>query len=552
MYRNLIMKPYFYSSMALAAVAFSLSMAAAVEDVPMKVTKAAVFKNGYSQISMAGRIPGNDTKLRVLDMPVPVLGSFWWDSSDNVSVREVRSESAAVQVPAERFTPLDFLLANPGKEADVVLSNGTHLTGVICVPSAETAESSFRRCHYTAPKKGMSHHSRESDVVSRDVAHNISIPGTAAVLLRTPGGMVPLQEKHILYAELKCDSPQYPTTEKKLPALVFDLNAPAEGGTLQVSSLSLGLSWLPSYRLELENDGKAHFQCKVMVMNELVDLNNVQLELVMGYPALGKHLLPSPVAQYYSLDDFLKLISDAPSRREVLGLSSNFVSNNNANYVSHAQNDSCNLTQAEDLFFYSVPNFSCAAGQTVTRGIFEGTVHYSHVYSWNVPTQSSIEQWQRDRRNDYDSHASSPHEVWHCVRVHNSLNTPWTGGVLDCYAEGRFVGRSDITFTPAGGASLVRLNKTMQTPVQYTETLVSREADVMTLEGKLSLTNQQEKVIDVIITKEVNGTPLSASNGAVTTCTPAYGDNPNGKFRWELRVQPGETATVTYRYNHKN
>lgn len=511
----------------------------------MQVTEAAVFKNGYSQISLQGSISGQDTKLRLLDVPVPILGSFWWQAPAGTYVKNIRTETTSAQVPKTHYTTLDFLLANCGAQAEIVLSNGSNLSGTICTPPRVSSGSSFLRCHYTAPQDTSKGRLYTSTGITEPKPEQPPV-----VQLRTGRGIVTLSEQNILYAEVLSPTPQYPTTEKQVPCLTFELSAPAAGQSIQVSSLSRGLSWVPSYRMDLGSDGNANFQCKATVINELADLNNVKLELVMGYPALGKHLIPSPIAQYHSLTDFLNLIStQIPINTGAI--SSNITSNNTL-YASEQQDNSEHLTQAEDLFFYTIPHFSCAAGQTVTQEIFAGEVAYSHVYTWHVPTQSDIENWQRNHQRYYNSNLPAPNEVWHCVRVHNSLKSPWTTGVLDCYAAGKLVGRSEISFTAEGASSLVRLNKTMQTPVQYTETILNRSNENLTLEGKLSITNQSDKEIQVMITKEVNGTPLNASDNAAITCTPDYDNNPDGQFLWKVSVLPGQTKTVTYQYSHQN
>lgn len=535
-------------SKMVALVALSVAMVQAVEDIPMQVTDVAVFKNGYSQLSLRGQINGSDTQLRLLGMPVPVLGSFWWTAPDGSTVCEIRSESATQQVPKTHYNTIEFLLANVGAQAEIVLQNGTKLTGVICAPPSVKSSSSFTRCTYSAPQKS-GYGSPFS--LAPDSEHVPASAASTVVQLRTANGVASLREQNIAYAEVLGDSPQYPTTVQKVPALVFELSAPAAGKSLQVSGLSRGLSWLPSYRLDLDGHGKARFQCKAMVMNELVDLNDVNLELVMGYPALGNYLLPSPIALYHSLEAFLNLISGEPNDNRSR-LSTNITSNINMGYVAEQEREPGNLTQAEDLFFYSIPNFCCAAGQTVTRELFEGTVDYSHVYTWHVPTQSAIEDWQRRQQGGYSRNSVAPNEVWHCVRVRNELKSPWTTGVLDCYAEGHLVGRSEINFTAEGGTALVRLNKTMQAPVQYSETLQSRVGEELFLNGSLSITNNSDKEMLVCITKDVDGTPKSASDHATITCTPDYGENPDGQFRWEVVVPPGATKTVTYQYTHKN
>lgn len=528
----------------LALVALAMPLVQAAEDVQMQVKKVSVFKNGYSQVSLEGPVSGNGAQLRLLDVPVPMLGSFWWKAPQGVSVREVRSVSAEVQVPRSRYSTLDFLLANRGMKAEVMLRGGVMLSGQICAPPEQSSTSSFRPAPVPAAGPGVL------------LSVGGEQPGSPSVLLRTHNGVVPLMESNILYASVLTDTPRYPTETKEVPALLLDLTAPAPGQALQISALCQGLSWLPSYRLDLDGEEKGFFRCKAMVMNELADLQNVDLELVMGYPALGKKLIPSPVS-HYPLSRFLSLLRVGDTRRMAASLTTQNMVMSNAlppeeTYAETLPADTGALTQAEDLFFYSVPDFCCGAGQTITRELFSGEVPCSHVYTWNVPTQEEIRRWQRQEQEGIRAYpsAGAPNEVWHCVRVKNTLKSPWTTGVLDCYAAGRLVGRTELTFTDEGASSLVRLNKTMQAPVRFSENIVGRIGSERTIEGKLSLTNTTGKEMKLLITKTVIGTPLSASDDAVRTSTPDVYANPLGTFRWEISVPSGETRTVTYRYAH--
>lgn len=67
-----------YSIISMLLAVGALPLLEAEEAVQMRVTKAAVFKNGYSQVSLCGDINTDDTQLEVSGMPVPILGSFWW------------------------------------------------------------------------------------------------------------------------------------------------------------------------------------------------------------------------------------------------------------------------------------------------------------------------------------------------------------------------------------------------------------------------------------------------------------------------------------------
>ena len=55
----------------------SLGVAMGAEPVQLKAEHVALFKNGYSQVSLVGELPAS-RHVELRGLPVPVEGSLWW------------------------------------------------------------------------------------------------------------------------------------------------------------------------------------------------------------------------------------------------------------------------------------------------------------------------------------------------------------------------------------------------------------------------------------------------------------------------------------------
>lgn len=74
--------------------------------------------------------------------------------------------------------------------------------------------------------------------------------------------------------------------------------------------------------------------------------------------------------------------------------------------------------------------------------------------------------------------------------------------------------------------------------------------DLVTLDGELKLRNFEKTPITIIITKPVPGKPISASeDGSLTADTTKLQLlERSGSFRWNVKLAPGETKTLAYKY----
>ncbi len=500
----------------LLSVAGLAASSAFCSEMEMKPTHACLFKNGYGRLQLQGVLPaGKNVCLNGLPDSA-VFGSLWWKADDSVKVNRLYAEKRDIMAETQEFGMLGFLAANQGKMATFWLECGEQAKGVFEVKDDH-------------------------------------------LVVKTEEGIVVLDGDIVRRAKIHGDNISMQSLEKKeAVALTLELEAPAPGKAFSAECLSFGLSWAPSYRLELGEADSAQLFFSATVVNDLIDLEDVQLELVFGYPALGDTERISPMLAPQDLKSFLGM-----EHAEALGrlpLYARHANNSPTMMTAHSGGSSGSLAdsvaQKEDLFFYGIPAFSCPKGGRVCQRIFSATTPLCHVYAWNVPEQDEINRWLR-LSPDKRLAGATPMDVWHCVRLKNNTGMPWTAGVAECQSGGRLVACSQMEFTPVGASALLKLNKTLEAPVSFSEVPISKKQEaggklVRTMKGTLGISNNSARTMEVEVNKTVAGEPVEASDHGSFSMTVDSSSlrASRGNIKWSFTLAPGEKKELQYAYLH--
>lgn len=504
--------------LSMTAAAALLPLLAA-EPVQMKAARVALFKNGYACVEMQGSLQPGAKRCTVLGMPQPVYGSFCWDADSGVV--QVDSRRREVEVPAPAFGQMELLRANVGKSVVISMDNDRRHQGTISLPSAPKVSTGAFGDEPAAPAD------------------------PKYVILHTPSGEcvnLRLSEiSRVEFAEGEC--PVLPTLTLSVTDLEVELaQEPQEPRSLTLGCLAYGLSWMPSYTLSMGEGNEGSISCKATIINDLVDLEHVRLELVSGSPSLGDAKVKSPLTHILGLDEFLSEISRKKNER--IGRMTNTAANLAVFDEEAGSRASESVNRVEELFCYSIPDFSCPRGETMMRDLFTHAVSYRHVYTCTLPDQHTLLRMSHQEKPEID--------VWHCLRLTNKGEQPWSAGIITCYAGGRFVSRSSLRFTAPGQESLLRLSKTYFCTVNCREEIAEQgapSASVKVFKGYITLKNDSDKPMEMELRKDIEGALQEVSDAGVITSSPSYSCNPNARCTWKLHLEPGEEKTCTYVYH---
>lgn len=524
--------------------AFTGGVVAAAQEAPVaraEVRKVALFKNGYNWVEMSATLP-DASVVQLSGMPNMLLGTIWWDSSTGVVGLEGKEKECLVSIP--NYSYPELLAANAGKNVKLTLNGGRQLTGkVLAPPTLKSPDGSFLASHAEGQE-----------------------PAPRIATLQTAFGVSSVRGEDIAGVDVASgETLQLPTRKESVPVVDVRLSKPNPGAPFSFGYVSNGMSWLPEYNLELGKDGIATLTARADIINEMADLNDVQLQLVSGFPALGESLIDSPLDRSVKLNELLRKLGMLAweTRRESV---------NRMSYKSARATDTeggvgsggiaARTVQVEDLFYYTLPHFTCARGQSIIREIFTEQVPFSHIYTCTVPNQSILQNLSVPGEPVAD--------VWHCVKLKNSGQQAWSTGIVTCTQEGNLVARSTLYFAAPNGESLLRLNKTLQADVRCSEELTAREERpqkvhsprtskkwgqsvqmISVYSGVLTFKNASDREMPMRVTKHVNGFVKAADEQAVVNVSPSYSGNPMSTIVWEFTLKPGESLNRTYTYEYE-
>lgn len=531
-----------YSYLAALAVAL-LPATASDAPVTMKAERVALFKNGYACIEMQGRLHSGESRQQLQGLPAPVVGTLWWHAPVDIARFEARERE--LKMPAPVCGLSDLLRANVGKFATIGLQNGRVCLGLIALTDNRDEESGGA---FVLPQ-------------ASDGQKSASQPLSHIALYPLSGGSIVVPVRDIVSVDIPADE-QPGVVESTVKQTVLEVtlaDVPEQEHELVMGGMAYGLSWLPSYSLMLDGDRSGGLVCKATVVNDLMDLFRVQLELVSGYPAMGNAEVEDPLTHNTTLAGFLKAVHAHTQEEESSLMTNSLVTASYAEYVDSGDGFSRGmaamaageLIRAEDLAYYSLPDFTCRRGETVQCKLFDAAVNYEHVYTCALPNQSEM-TW-RSRRGEPIA------TVWHCLHITNTSELPWSAGVVTCYAGGRLVARSTLPYTPAGHDTQLRLSRSFDAAVSCREDVsaaapAADDPRVMktTYTGEIVVTNKADKPIVLELSKAIDGSVVKVSDGATVSSLPTQMYNPRSTVVWKLNLAPGEEKKCTYSYTFES
>lgn len=512
-------------------VAAALPLVAAADEVQMKAECVALFSNGYSQVSLSGELPEGKL-LEIKGMPAPVEGTLWWSLPQGVKVVQMEGSIREREIADSKYEPLELLAANIGKKVRLRMEDGRVYEGV---PERQQLP----------PKAELTYTNHSGSVRQQQLSQQ------APIFLKThEGEYVDINTKTLQSIEF-AELPTTPSRKELQPRLVMELQQAAPGGSFRLDCLAQGLSWKPTYRIDLRGEDKAAVACKAIIVNDMVDLQNTRLELVAGQPELGSDGLPlSPLSCLRQMDSN---VYKAKSRAQMVPAPVAMAEANESD--DEAASGVEGIMRTEELYRYSIPDFSAKKNSAVAREIFSQEVECHHVYTCRLSSRSD------------------EGEVMNCLRLKNETSWLWSSGTVVCYADGRLLARTELRPTAAGQHVLLPLAVTQDITVRQSQTKLKTEpltvhrskdeddddafaakkaTKISTFEGKIMLKNHADHAVDMELSNRVTGTVTAASHDGEINVSPTYSENHDSRILWKCHLEPGEERTLTYTYEHKS
>jgi len=330
--------------------------------------------------------------------------------------------------------------------------------------------------------------------------------------------------------------------------------------------LAKGIAWAPSVVIDLQDEDKASVSVKAVVINDLMDLNEVDLEFIAGYPNLKFLDAPTPMS-LEPLPHLLGAISQA-GRGE--GARSHLTNNR---YLLQQRFESAPHSagvptrpafptgpvmgeDAGDLYFYQVPKVTLAKGERGYFPLAQAEVPTKLIHTWDIASFT-------DTFGRFQQHIADQQQViWHELELTNATKQPWTTSAAMVRRDGRVLGQDTMFYTAPGATTRVKITQAVGVETRIEETELEREFNSskfsgssyhkVLAEGQLEIINHKSEPITIEITKHVSGEVKSVEGDAeiVKLNRMVSGPNSLNKLQWKVEVQPDEKNAVKLTYNY--
>lgn len=522
------MKKSFFCGLAMLTAVCSASAQNQVEPV---FTKLALYKNGCAFVEMSVTPVEGQKTLSIINMPVPAHGTLWYESDGNSTLSLISGKGETIKTAKPHYNLVELALANPGRDVKYTNLKGEAFTGTITLIKNDLKNKDDDET--LPPFLGLKTATGFKYVKPDDIA-DLEFIGQEE--LKTP--MLTIRQAAL---QLHFDK--------------IDINDP-----IRLSCITNGITWSPSYRFEMKEDGTGTLKAQAEITNNLGNIANADLDLVSGYPIIQFANVPSAISMPDLGRDLLPAIQDSrflggrASGLKTSGKRTSIASEELADFESTAIPQSAaamsprDAQQAENLFFYPVKGFSCPKGECIAVPLFSKEMPYEHVLSWTVnqvqPRHAAEEIGIRQ-------------DVWRCIKITNTLDIALAEAPIEFISKEKFTGQNTMPLTPAGQTKTIMLNKSMDVTASAKEKILSQEKldpkrnqTKYQIEGELSIKNITEKPVKMIISKPIQGIISECSDNGDISKLPIMPNqlNPNNFIKWEISLEPDMEKKITYKY----
>jgi len=509
-----------------------------------KGQRVAVFKNGtgffFNPMVLKAEKDGEQKgKFIIKSLPEALFGTFWFYTNGK-PINSLKSYESEESGKKEKATSLpEMLYGNSGETVEITL-NSTKESEIVGKIQNVNLQTGMLFLETTKPKVGFM-------VIAISEIKAISFT-------KTP------------------NTDFSPTSKKRIIEVEIDKASSQEN--VEMAYLQRGIGWLPSYLINLKDDKKAQIILRAELVNDAEDIKDATLSLVVGVPNFKYDRLVSPFVSNQSLEDFLNQLNGnnagyALSNNRM----SNMITSQTASYGGAMEmdayggggnTDEIETQSQEDLFFYTKNGVSLPKGGRALYSLFNEEVEYKHIYEVELPQNNGynvVYKQDNEQRND----------VYHSLELKNSTDFPWTTGTamvtqprktkegtVSATADPQVLSQDMLKYTAKTSKSMLRLTIAPDVMVKDNEQETERETDIkkqkivydlIKVTATVEVKNYKDKEINLKISRTIIGEMLKTDSDWENKKRPNYyAINPINDVTWEVKLEKGESKTITYSY----
>lgn len=513
----------------------------------------AAFKNGLAFFVREGEVSPENGWAMTEQVPDAALGSFWIGTlSKESEVEEAVGLKQKVLKETEALSLDEILRANKGKDVILFLGEKSIEGRIKALPDEREAAGD------EIPGRNYDPYSQRS---------YLQTTAPSLVVLETKNGDVALSRSLITRIDLPRNSRTTFTSGVLARNLKFKVRSPEKKVKMTLSYLQKGLSWVPSYLVNIQDPKKARITMKAVIVNDIEDLNDADVYFIVGFPNFLHADILSPLAMRESIQQFIQTLTSG-RRYEAYDRNANIMVQQRAVPYSEEERDTgldysyeamkgLPGSTEEDLFLYNKKGVNLKKGERGYYPIFSDLVEYRHIYEWDVPNTTDVDL--RGYSVSQDSARKEREPVWHSIRLVNSTPYPWTTASALTISDWKPLAQDMITYTPRGSKANLKLTVANDIKTDREEEEASRQRDIrmyqysydlVTVKGELVVRNLKDREVTMLIKKTLTGEVTEASHkGRIEKNAEGLkGVNYNSVISWETQVPAGKEEKLTYKY----
>jgi hypothetical protein len=466
----------------------------------LPVREVTVFKDGHAFLVRADTRPTDARGEVVLDgLPEPLLGTFWPFASGTTRLLAARAARASVDEEREARDLEELLRANLGVQMTLTdMDGGTHSGRLLGLTRPDVTVPQPTPGYYVPPAP---------------------MPANLGALVRLEVGpeMRVLPLRRVREFAVQGDLRTRFRVSSERERLTLHTDRPAADVEVGVAYVQHGLRWIPAYRIELGEGGKAAVKLEATLVNDLVDLAGATVHLVVGAPKFEFAGELDPIA----LLPAAAQASASSAGRANLPNNPNAFLSNSLRTQSASSGEVTDLPAArdgganEDLYLYTVRDVSLARGERLVLPLAEFQLPYRDVYVLSVPLtppEGRRQQFDSEQELALARELAQPKAV-HTLRFENTHTAPLTTAPALVLKNGLPLAQGRLRYTPAGGRCDLAINAAVEVGVVIGERETAREEvrllntnfQEVTLQGSVTLTNGKREAIELEVARDVAG-----------------------------------------------
>jgi hypothetical protein len=493
--------------------------------IESKIKSIGLFKNGLAVVKRTVSIPKGG-KYLIEDIPEPVHGTFWIESETKVITKITKKEFYIDEV--KPLVSLEEIFAGKNVTVHLKGENPTTLKGIVFKDKA---------------------------------------PLKKYLRLKTKNSIIYLDSSSIFFIESDSINDKVKINKVKKTKTVLILNVdkvPNKGAFVNIGYLTKGISWAPSYKIDLKGEKDLAIEQKAVIKNELVDLKEVDIKLISGFPNIKFAHVTSPFSLETNWSRFFQQLNQR--FQSMHASTSNVMIQQAARYSDPPQTDtdldlSRNQGEGVDIHYEDIGNISIDEGDSLALSVDTKKAGYERIVEWIIP--DTRDQWGRyiedyQRRQDPEKYQDA---AWDSIRFKNPFKFPMTTAAASIYNKGKFLGQTLSFWVNPGLETVLHITKALSLTTRNTEKEIKGEREKLYIagrrfqktkvEGQIYMKNHRGKTVRLLVRRKFSGELISAEGNPRCELLEigVYSVNERNQLAWEFELGSGEEKTLKYTYS---